>query len=217
MLAVAASITVAALPLRRDYALLSPRASIMVLPFRNVSSIPGQDYFADAVTDDVTTDLSRLSDTVVISPGTAFTYKGKAVDPRQIGREFGVRYLLEGSIRKDGVQVQTNAQLVNTRSAAHIGPTASTRSLPIFPSFRTPSPAVLHPPFISNYCKPSIVARSSRGRQIPMQSIYGCMPWLLSSLDLVPNTTSPHDNSSRSRCSAILNPPRVGANWPVYW
>jgi adenylate cyclase len=120
LLAMAASITVAALPLRRDYALLSPRASIMVLPFRNVSSIPGQDYFADAVTDDVTTDLSRLSDTVVISPGTAFTYKGKAVDPRQIGREFGVRYLLEGSIRKDGMQVQTNAQLVEARTAAHI-------------------------------------------------------------------------------------------------
>jgi TolB-like protein/class 3 adenylate cyclase/Tfp pilus assembly protein PilF len=120
LLAAVASITVAALPLRRDYALLSPRASIMVLPFRNVSSIPGQDYFADAVTDDVTTDLSRLSDTVVISPGTAFTYKGKAVDPRQIGREFGVRYLLEGSIRKDGMQVQTNAQLVEARTAAHI-------------------------------------------------------------------------------------------------
>jgi TolB-like protein/class 3 adenylate cyclase/Tfp pilus assembly protein PilF len=120
LLALGASITVAALPLRRDYSLLSPRASIMVLPFRNVSNNPGQDYFADAVTDDVTTDLSRLSDTKVISPGTAFTYKGKAVDPRQIGREFGVRYLLEGSIRKDGMQVQTNAQLVDTRSAAHI-------------------------------------------------------------------------------------------------
>ena len=85
-----------------------------------MSGIPEQDYFADAVTDDVTTDLSRLSDTVVISPGTAFTYKGKAVDPRQIGREFGVRYLLEGSIRRDGMQVQTNAQLVDARSAAHI-------------------------------------------------------------------------------------------------
>ena len=120
LVAVTASITVAALPLRRDYSLLSPRASIMVLPFRNVSNNPGQDYFADAVTDDVTTDLSRLSDTVVISPGTAFTYKGKAVDPRQISREFGVRYLLEGSIRKDGMQVQTNAQLVDARSAAHI-------------------------------------------------------------------------------------------------
>jgi len=119
-LAAAVAVTVAALPIRRDYSLMSPRASIMVLPFRNVSNNPGQDYFADAVTDDVTTDLSRLSDTLVISPGTAFTYKGKAVDPREIGREFGVRYLLEGSIRKDGMQVQTNAQLVDTRSAAHI-------------------------------------------------------------------------------------------------
>jgi adenylate cyclase len=119
-LAVTAAVTVGALPLRRDYSQLSPRASIMVLPFRNVSNNPGQDYFADAVTDDVTTDLSRLSDTLVISPATAFTYKGKAVDPRQIGREFGVRYLLEGSIRKDGTNVQTNAQLVDTRTAAHI-------------------------------------------------------------------------------------------------
>lgn len=96
-------VTVAALPIKLDYSLMSPRASIMVLPFRNVSNNPGQDYFADAVTDDITTDLSRLSDTLVISPATAFTYKGKAVDPRQIRREFGVRYLLEGSIRKDGI------------------------------------------------------------------------------------------------------------------
>jgi class 3 adenylate cyclase/TolB-like protein len=116
----AAAVTVAALPIRLDYSLMSPRASIMVLPFRNVSNNPGQDYFADAVTDDITTDLSRLSDTLVISPATAFTYKGKAVDPRQIRREFGVRYLLEGSIRKDGIQVQTNAQLVDTRNAAHL-------------------------------------------------------------------------------------------------
>ena len=115
-----AAVTAAALPLRLNYSLLSPRASIMVLPFRNVSSNPGQDYFADAVTDDITTDLSRLSDTLVISPATAFTYKAKAVDPRQIRQEFGVRYLLEGSIRKDGMQVQTNAQLVDTRNAAHI-------------------------------------------------------------------------------------------------
>jgi adenylate cyclase len=119
-LAATAAVTVAALPLRLDYSLMSPRASIMVLPFRNVSNVPGQDYFADAVTDDITTDLSRLSDTLVISPATAFTYKGKAVDPRQIRREFGVRYLLEGSIRKDGIQVQSNAQLVDTRNAAHI-------------------------------------------------------------------------------------------------
>jgi class 3 adenylate cyclase/TolB-like protein len=118
--AVAAVVTVAALPIRRDYSLMAPRASIMVLPFRNASNDPEQDYFADAVTDNLTTDLSRLSDTSVISPATAFTYKGKASDPREIGREFGVRYLLEGSIRKVGMKVQTNAHLVDTRSAAHI-------------------------------------------------------------------------------------------------
>ena len=119
-LAATAGITVAALPIRRDYSLVSPRASIMVLPFRNASNDPEQDYFADAVTDDLTTDLSRLADTSVISPVTAFTYKGKPVDPREIGREFGVRYLLQGSIRKAGMKVLTNAQLVETLSAAQI-------------------------------------------------------------------------------------------------
>ncbi|MBV8575724.1 MAG: hypothetical protein JOZ58_11915, partial [Acetobacteraceae bacterium] len=112
--------TIGALPIHRDYSVLGPRASIMVLPFRNASNDPEQDYFADAVTDDVTTDLSRLSDTAVISPATAFTYKGKPVDPREIGREFGVRYLLDGSIRKTGMKVQTNARLVDTRTAAHL-------------------------------------------------------------------------------------------------
>ena len=92
----------------------------MVLPFRNASGDPQDDYFADAVTDNLTTDLSRLSDTAVISPATAFTYKGKAPDPREMSREFGVRYLLNGSIRKDGMKVQTNAQLVDARSAAQI-------------------------------------------------------------------------------------------------
>jgi len=119
-LAGAAAVTVAALPIRRDYSLMSPRASIMVLPFRNASGDPEQDYFADAVTDNLTTDLSRLSDTSVISPATAFTYKGKAVDPREIGREFGVRYLLQGSIRKAGTKVQTNAQLTETGSAVQL-------------------------------------------------------------------------------------------------
>jgi adenylate cyclase len=120
MLAVTAALTIAALPIRRDYSQLSPRASIMVLPFRNMSDDPKEDYFADAVTDDLTTDLSRLADTLVIARDTAFTYKGKAVDARDIGREYGVRYLLEGSIRKSGMKVQANAQLVDTRSATHL-------------------------------------------------------------------------------------------------
>jgi TolB-like protein/Tfp pilus assembly protein PilF len=85
-----------------------------------MSDDPKEDYFADAVTDDLTTDLSRLADTLVIARDTAFTYKGKAVDARDIGREYGVRYLLEGSIRKSGMKVQANAQLVDTRSATHL-------------------------------------------------------------------------------------------------
>lgn len=120
LLVAAAGATIGALPIHRDYSLLAPRASIMVLPLRNASNDPEQDYFADAVTDDLTTDLSRLSDTAVISPATAFTYKGKPVDAREIGREFGVRYILDGSIRKTGMKVQTNARLVDTRTAAHL-------------------------------------------------------------------------------------------------
>src|SRR6516225_6702290 len=114
------ALTIGALPIRPNYSILPSPASIMVAPFRNASGNPEEDYFADAVTDDITTDLSRLSDTSVISPATAFTYKGKPVDPRELRREFGVNYLLEGSIRKTGTRVQTNAQLVDTRTAAHV-------------------------------------------------------------------------------------------------
>lgn len=120
ILAIGATVVASGMPTWRDHPQLFARASIMVLPFRNSSDDPAQDYFADAVTDDLTTDLSQLPDTSVIARATAFTYKGKAVDARDIGREFGVRYLLEGSIRKVGTRVQTNAELIDTRSAAQI-------------------------------------------------------------------------------------------------
>jgi adenylate cyclase len=119
VLAMAITVGIAGPPMWRDYS-QSPRASIMVLPFRNASGDAGEDYFADAVTDDLTTDLSRLSDTFVIARASAFRYKGKLVDARQIGREFSVRYLLEGAIRKVGMRVQTNAELIDTRSAVNI-------------------------------------------------------------------------------------------------
>jgi TolB-like protein/class 3 adenylate cyclase len=120
MLAITATLTIAALPTWRDPSRSAPRASILVLPFANLSDDRQQDYFADAVTDDLTTDLSRLPGTFVISRATAFTYKGKAVDVRQVGRECGVRYVLEGSIRRVGTRMQTNAQLVDTVSGADI-------------------------------------------------------------------------------------------------
>jgi adenylate cyclase len=98
----------------------SPRLSIVVLPFANLSSDPDQEYFADAITEDLTTDLSRIAGAFVIARNTAFTYKGKAADVQQIGRELGVRYLLEGSVRRAGEEVRINVQLVDAGSGAHL-------------------------------------------------------------------------------------------------
>jgi hypothetical protein len=83
-----------------------------VVPFSNLSGDPSQDYFADGITEDLTSDLSRIAGSFVISRNTAFTFKGKAVDARQIGGEWGVRYVLEGSVRRMGGTVRVNAQLI---------------------------------------------------------------------------------------------------------
>src|SRR6266478_2113859 len=85
---------------------VAPRLSIVVLPFVNLSNDPEQQYFADGITEDLTTDLSRIADMLVISRNSAFTYKDKPVNARQIGRELGVRYVLEGSVRRSGNQVR---------------------------------------------------------------------------------------------------------------
>jgi adenylate cyclase len=98
----------------------APRLSIVVLPFENLSGDPEQDYFADGLTDDLTTDLSHLADSFVIARNTAFTYKGKPVDAKQIGRELGVRYVLEGSVRRVGENITLNAQLISTETGAHV-------------------------------------------------------------------------------------------------
>jgi TolB-like protein len=94
--------------------------SIVVLPFANLSGDPGQDYFADGVTENLTTELSRIKDSFVIARNTAFTYKGKSVDAKEIGKELGVRYVLEGSVQRDQNRVRVNAQLVDADSGAHL-------------------------------------------------------------------------------------------------
>jgi TolB-like protein len=94
--------------------------SIVVLPFANLSNDPDQEYFADGITDDLTTDLSRISDTFVIARDTAFNYKGKAIDVKQMGHELGVRYILEGSVRRAGDQVQLNVELIDAENGAHV-------------------------------------------------------------------------------------------------
>ena len=97
-----------------------PLLSIVVLPFTNLSSGPDQEYFADAVTDDLTTDLSRISGSFVIARSSAFTYKGKAVDAKEVGRDLGVRYVLEGSVRRSGNRVRVNTQLIDAETDAHL-------------------------------------------------------------------------------------------------
>jgi adenylate cyclase len=97
-----------------------PRLSIVVLPFANLSGDPAQDYLVDALTDEVTTSLARIPGNFVIARNTAMTFKGKPVDAKAIGKDLGVRYVLEGSVQPSGNQVRVNAQLINADSGAHL-------------------------------------------------------------------------------------------------
>ena len=98
----------------------APRLSIVVLPFANIGNDPEQQYFADGITEDVTIDLSRIVDMFVISRNTAFTYRKKSVDTKQIGRELGVRYVLDGSVQRSGDRVRVTAQLIDAENDAHL-------------------------------------------------------------------------------------------------
>ncbi|MFB9262596.1 winged helix-turn-helix domain-containing tetratricopeptide repeat protein [Bradyrhizobium erythrophlei] len=94
--------------------------AIAVLPFTNMSGDPEQDYFADGIAEDITTALSRCSGLIVIARNSAFTYKGKAVDIRQVGRDLGVGYVLEGSVRRGGDRLRITGQLIDATSGAHL-------------------------------------------------------------------------------------------------
>jgi len=96
------------------------RLSIVVLPFANLSNDPQQEYFADGITEDLTTDIARIQGSLVIARNTAFTYKGKPIDAKRIGRDLGVRYVLEGSVQRSGNQVRINVQLVDAETGAHL-------------------------------------------------------------------------------------------------
>lgn len=96
------------------------KPSLVVLPFTNLSPNPEQEYFADGVTESLTTDLSRIAGSFVIGRNTAFTFKGKAVDARQIGRNLNVRYVLEGSVQRGCNRFRLNAQLTDTETGSHV-------------------------------------------------------------------------------------------------
>ena len=94
--------------------------SIVVLPFTNLSGDPSQDYFADGITENLTTDLSRIRNSFVIARNTAFTFKGKNIDTKEISKELGVRYVLEGSVQREQNRVRVNAQLIDGATGAHL-------------------------------------------------------------------------------------------------
>jgi TolB-like protein len=96
------------------------RLSMVVLPFANIGGDPEHEHFVDGVTESLTTDLSRMRGAFVIGRNTAFTYKGRNVDAKAIGKELGVRYVLEGSVQRDQNRVRVNAQLIDAESGAHL-------------------------------------------------------------------------------------------------
>jgi adenylate cyclase len=99
---------------------LPDKPSLAVLPFQNMTGDAEQDYFVDGIVEEITTAISRLPWLFVIAPNSSFTYKGRAVDVKQVARELGVRYVLEGSVRKAGSRVRITGQLIDTASGAHI-------------------------------------------------------------------------------------------------
>jgi TolB-like protein len=107
-------------PAERPALPLPDKPSLVVLPFQNMSSEPEQEYFADGMVEEITTALSRIRSLFVIARNSAFTYKGRAVDVRQVGRELGVRYVLEGSVRKAGSRVRITGQLVEAATGTHL-------------------------------------------------------------------------------------------------
>ncbi len=118
--AIAIAAIASVLLFRAQHEAIARTNSIVVLPFKSLDSNTADGYLADAITDDLTTELSRLRRAWVIASGTAFTYKDKPNDPRQIGRELRVRYALEGSVRRSGPLVQVNAQLIDTESGTNL-------------------------------------------------------------------------------------------------
>ena len=114
---------------RNDELPLPDKPSIAVLPFDNMSNDPDQEFFADGITEDIITELSREKDLFVIARNSTFAYKGKSPDIRQVARELGVRYVLEGSVRKAGNRVRLNAQLIDAQSNNHVWAERYDRSL----------------------------------------------------------------------------------------
>ena len=155
----------------------APRLSIVVLPFANLSGDAEQDYFADGLTDDLTTDLSHLPESFVIGRSTAAAYKGKPVDLRQLGRDLGVRYAVEGSVRRVGEKVSINAQLVSTETGADLWADRSRACAASSANCRSRRSDASPTRSASSSSTPRRCARCASGRPTPSPSISPCAEW----------------------------------------
>jgi len=152
----------------------APRLSIVVLPFANIGGDPDQDYFVDGITESLTTDLSRIPGAFVIARNTAFTFKNKPADARVVGRELGVRYVMEGSVQGSGDRIRVNAQLIDATTGAHVWAERSTSRAPIYSICRTKSPRALLEPLASSLSPRKAGGRSANGQEAWMPSILPC-------------------------------------------
>jgi adenylate cyclase len=150
---------------------LSDTPSIAVLPFQNMSGDPEQEYFSDGISEDIITDLSKASELLVIARNSSFTYKGKPVDVKRVGRELGVRYVLEGSVRKPGNRVRVTGQLIDAAKAPIFGPIGSTASSPTFSRFRTSSRGRSSQPSRSSSANVNALSRRPSSRKTPTHTI----------------------------------------------
>ncbi len=165
--------TQAAIPQRLA---LPDKPSIAVLPFQNMSGDPEQEYFADGMVEDITTGLSRIKWLFVIARNSTFTYKGRTTDVKQVGRELGVRYVLEGSVRKATDRVRITGQLIDTAPGRTFGASAMTAGPTIFSLFRTRSrcPSSARSSRACVWLRSSASNASGRTASTPM--IWSCRP-----------------------------------------
>ncbi len=139
-----------------------------------MSNEPDQEYFADGITDDLTTDLSRIAGSFVIARNTAFTYKGKPTDVKQIGRELGVRYVLEGSVRRTGDQVRVNAQLIDAEGGAHLWADRFDTDRANLPEAQSDITSRLARFSTLSSSRTQAAGSSRKRRSIPMRAISSC-------------------------------------------
>jgi TolB-like protein len=147
---------------------LPDKPSMAVLPFTNMSADPEQEFFADGVAEDIITALSRYPSLFVIARNSSFTYKGRAIDVKQVGRELGVRYVLEGSLRKAGNRIRVTAQLIEAESGNHVGPNTMTAISPTSSRSRTRSPKQSPPRLLPRSPTPSGNARCADRPEVLM-------------------------------------------------